>query len=412
MKKVNWKPVPQYNLSKDCFWSKHQDLPAMDDVLNDVAKKFSLPNKNVEKKVVGKPAIALRVLQSSIAQNLLILLRVAMKNVPHEHIKEYILQCDTSNLNVQFNEGLIKCLPQPHEMKLLQQMKKDKTELADVEDFVASLLDIERIVPRLECINFKLRYDDMVSDLERDMKVAIAACEEVIESPKFKKILTVILTIGNFMNCGQKGSCSQVIGFEFNILPKLNDIKTIDNKSTLLKCIVECIKTKSPELWDFGTELVQVKVAARLNTTIIEATIRNIAASSEVLKKEVENRSINRLFRDKFVPVMSPFSMECRRDVDKLTSLMHQMEQSYKKVADVYAFDIKSCSMRELFSSIQIFEKSFMKTYTDMFKIPEAIDSKQLPQRPDIEPADWDKYTCVKVSITRLTEEGVLSFFY
>lgn len=406
MKKVNWKPISQSNLSKDCFWTKQQDLPAMDDVFKDLTKKFSLPNKKAENNKVYKRDITLRVLDSNRAQNLLILLRAALKNVPHEQVKKCILLCDTSTLNIQFNEGLMKCLPQPHEMNRLQQMKRDGIKLAAVEEFVAGLLDIDRLGPRLECINFKLRYDDMILNLERDIKIGIDACEEVIASSKFKKILQVILSIGNFMNCGEKGGA---VGFEFSILPRLNDIKTIDKKSTLLECIVDCIKTNSPDLWDFGTELVQVKGAARLNTIRIEETIRNLSTGSEFLKKELENRSIHGLPDDKFAEMMSPFSLECCRQVEQLTTLMQQMKQSYKKVANVYAFDMEICPMRELFSNIQIFEKCFVKTYSDMCQNPEATERMQQPLLRDIKPDDLNKNARAKVQITRLTEEGLLS---
>lgn len=126
MKKVNWTEVSRVNLSKECFWTNQEDLAVADDVLAGLTEKFSLPNKIATKTTVGKPAITLHVLDASRAQTLLILLRVFWKNVSIEQIKKYILQCDISMLNVEFNEGLIKCLPKPHEMTKFHQVKKKK----------------------------------------------------------------------------------------------------------------------------------------------------------------------------------------------------------------------------------------------------------------------------------------------
>lgn len=411
MKKVNWKPLEKYKLSKNCFWTEREEVMD-DDVIAGLEEKFTLPNKNAVKPIVGKPPITLRVLEPNQAQNLLILLRGNFKNVPFDQIKKYILECDTAALSVQFNEGLFRCLPNHHQMKELQQTKKEQIQLSDVEDFVASLLDIERLSNRLKCINFKICYDDMVLNLVPDMRVGAAACEEMIACEKFKKVLKIILSIGNYMNVGKMADYKRSVGFELDILPKLNTIKTIDNKSTLLDYIVQIIRTKSPELWDFGDELAQVKEAARLQTANMEGIIENVLESSEFLKNEVENQSMHRLCDDKFVEVMSPFSLECCKRANELTTLMTQMKQSYLKVGEIFGFDVKTYPMETCFSDIKNFENSVMETYVKN-GIPKSVDCNHhenvepyvLPS--DIKPCELKKLFGAKVELLMLTEEGL-----
>lgn len=380
----------------------------MDDVFTGLKKQFSLPNKVAAKFKIGKPAIDLHVLEMNRAQNLLILLRAVLKKVPFEQIKTHILECNTTIVDEQFNEGLIKCLPKPNEMQKLEQLKKNGTNLSAIEDFIASLLDIERLVPRLECMNFKVRYNEMILNLEPDMKNGIAACKEVIASTKFKKILSVILSIGNFLNSGQSGNNARALGFELNVLPKLNDIKTTDKKSTLLQYIVETIKTKFPEVLSFSSELVRVKKTACLKTSFIEETIRNLSSSSEMLKSEVENQNVHRLDGDKFVEVMSPFSLECSQQVEHLEDLLKQLQQSYMKVGEVFTFDVMSYSMEECFSNITFFGDMFMTTYANLYGILEAVEPERQPLRPrNIKLAEWNRLLSVKVQLTRLTKEGL-----
>lgn len=100
-------------------------------------------------------------------------------------------------------------------------MNNENVELADVEKFVATIGDIERLVPRLNCFNFKLGFNELIENLEPDLKAGTAACEEITSSKKFGKILSLILSIGNFMNCGN----GEATGFELAILTKLQDIK-------------------------------------------------------------------------------------------------------------------------------------------------------------------------------------------
>ena len=48
---------------------------------------------------------------------------------------------------------------------------------------------------------------------------ATAACEEVKQSGRFKKVLELVLLIGNYMNAGSKKE--QTIGFEMSFLNKV-----------------------------------------------------------------------------------------------------------------------------------------------------------------------------------------------
>ena len=48
----------------------------------------------------------------------------------------------------------------------------------------------------------------------------------------------LILACGNYMNFGNR-SRGQADGFELDILPKLQDVKSKDNKTTLLNYIVK-----------------------------------------------------------------------------------------------------------------------------------------------------------------------------
>lgn len=49
---------------------------------------------------------------------------------------------------------------------------------------------------------------------------ANAACEEVMKSKKFAKILELILLMGNYMNSGSRNEAA--FGFEISYLPKVS----------------------------------------------------------------------------------------------------------------------------------------------------------------------------------------------
>lgn len=63
-------------------------------------------------------------------------------------------------------------------------------------------------------------YYEFVELILQDVVAATAACEEVKQSGKFKKLLELVLLIGNYMNAGSKKE--QSIGFEMSFLNKVS----------------------------------------------------------------------------------------------------------------------------------------------------------------------------------------------
>lgn len=367
MKKINWKALRPHNLSENCFWTNQHDLHTKEnDLIDELSQHFSLPNKNVANGPYAKSHISLRVLDQNGAQNLMISLRVLFKNSSHEEIKQSILRCDTSVICSTFVETLLKCLPQPNQMKELYKMQNDGIELLDVEKLVANLANIENLKVRLHCINFKLGYNDMVKELEPNITAGAAACEEIMSSSKFGKILALILSIGNLMNSGS--TLGGATGFELAILTKLHDVKSSDSKYTLLHFLVEKIKKELPESLNFADELVHLDVATHSNFDEIKETVGKIKTSLKELQNELEHYDESSSSEDKFVEVMSPFALECHRQLMVLEKLMNQMQSTYIEVGKHFAFDINKYSMDDFFLDIKTFKNLFARANTELVK--------------------------------------------
>lgn len=314
MKKINWKTVQ--NVSSDSFWANLPSVAEEEEIFDGLKERFSLPNNNSNKSSSAKSQISLRVLARNTAQNLLISLHALFKTASHEQIKQHILSCDTSILNSTVIETLIKFLPQ-HEIEKLHKMDKEGVQLSNVEKFVACLGGVERLIPRLKCMNFNLGFNDLVKDLQPDLMAVTAACNELISSKKFGQILNVILSIGNLMNSGNSGAA----GFDLAVQSKMQDIKSSNNKQTLLHFIVETVQRKFPESLNFVDELTHIDKAASLNFNNMDETVQTIVTSSQELQKELEYNHTPKLSEDKFVEVMTPFSLECRSKAEVLTKM-------------------------------------------------------------------------------------------
>lgn len=353
-------------ISRNCVWSKCQkDEQPLEKMFVELGKRFcSKPTKKINHGV--KSSVALQVIDGKTAQALLILLRVQFKTSSHQ-VKQYILRCDSSMLDVDIIERLIKCMPTPHQIEQLEKLKKDGTKFVEAEEFLVNLCEIRRIVPRLNCMKFKICYHEILQNLQTSINIGIAACKELIDSEKLAKILGVILSIGNFMNFNKEKG--RAIGFELPVLRNLIDIKDIDSKKTLMNFLVDTIESEFPEILNFGDDLIHLNEAVRINVEHIEDTIQELIESKEILKKELEHAKVPPILADdKFTEVMSPFFCQCCNQLEVLTKMMLDMHDSYIKVAEYFAFDGSKYSMEECFSDIKIFKGLFVQKFTNMTK--------------------------------------------
>ena len=53
----------------------------------------------------------------------------------------------------------------------------------------------------------------------QDLVAATEACEEVLNSDRFRQLLELVLLMGNYLNTGSRNA--QSIGFDISFLPKV-----------------------------------------------------------------------------------------------------------------------------------------------------------------------------------------------
>lgn len=397
-------------LTKECIWRKHIEVePLSEDILLALTENFaSKPNK----KKIGSSLVSkcrLKIIDESSAYNLSIILRSSFKKSSYGQIRQYILDCDITMLKVNFIMGLIKCLPQEDRINQLRKLRNDGVTLIDVEDFLASLCDIRRIVPRLHCIKILMEFNDMVKNVEINIEVATKACDEVLSCSRFHKILRLILSIGNIMNAGTK--IGGAVGFELPALTTLIDTKSSNNKRTLLDFVVETFVKKYPDLLYFGDELCHLHEAVDTKFSDIEETIKNIEGLLHFVEFELEKVKASPSAHDTtFIEVMSDFITHHNFDnIGQLTKNMRHMRESYMKVADLFAFDMNKYKISECLKDIMKFKNIFKQKLTEITK--SCKSSQKIPTQkihPKSSGCNTINGTCrnFTIKLTRLTKEG------
>lgn len=108
---------------------------------------------------------------------------------------------------------------------------------------------------------FKLKFNEMLQEVKRDLVSFTMACDEIRNSEKLGQVIKLILSIGNVMHAGTPNG--RAIGFEISFLPKIINTKTVDNKSSLLRFIASIMEEKYPESVRFYEDILHLDKASK-----------------------------------------------------------------------------------------------------------------------------------------------------
>ncbi|KAF0298551.1 Protein diaphanous [Amphibalanus amphitrite] len=382
LKRANWKKVMPQHLKENSFWvGINEERLADEDILEGLQNRFSSKPVAVKMDTDGanaktKRTKELRVLDGKAAQNLSILLGGPLKHMSYEDVKRAILRCDEEVLTETLTESLIQYCPTPDQLKKLENYRAeyDGPYRGGAVRHHAFLLlqigSIKRLLPRLKSMSFKLRFAEMVQDVKPAIVAATAACEEIMSSKKFARMLELILLMGNYMNTGSQNA--QAVGFEISYIAKLNNTKDVENRMTLLHYLAEVVEKKHPELLSFMDEISHVERASKVSEEQVRKNMRQMEAATKNLETDLKNNKVALSPDDKFVDVMTDFAVQARQQVDIITTMAEKMSELFSKIADYYVFDKQKYVMEDFFGDVNTFVNHFQNAYKDNLKLRET----------------------------------------
>ena len=189
--------------------------------------------KGGKAKEEGSRAVA--IFDSKRAQNIEIALRAF--RMPNSALHEAVVLMDMTILNAERLASLMQCCPTAEEAQAmrrweLKQPTADYTSLPKAEQFAFLMATIPHYQLRLRSMLFRLRYSDMVDGLVKQFGKLSRACRVVRESHRFRRVLRLILSVGNVMNR------SGARGFHLTTLDELARTKSGDGNTNLLDFII------------------------------------------------------------------------------------------------------------------------------------------------------------------------------
>jgi hypothetical protein len=236
----------------------------------------------------------------------------------------------------------------PHK-EYLKSDSSNEDSLDKPELFLLELSRIPAFEERIYCLVYQNKFHEAITSVDFRLNNVKALCDELVKSLKIKQILGVILACGNSMNASQKLRCD-ADGFDLAILPKLKDVKSKDNSTTLMHYIAafyinkiddDLVNLPLPDSSDFG-------FVAHVNFEEIEAELKQVQRELKSVEERVESvlkvegggdeqamkkrEELNEAFRKKMQEFLGRSNEELKEQEESLL----RCKLGFKKVTEVF----------------------------------------------------------------------------
>ncbi|BFZ01227.1 hypothetical protein BsWGS_04266 [Bradybaena similaris] len=287
---------------------------------------------------------------------------------------------DLKRLSLDIVDIMMTVLPNEQEVKAYKNFERDRQSVAvlsDEDKFMLQMVKVERLTQKLQIMSFIGNFDDNIRQLQPQVNAVISASMSLKNSHKFRKIMEIILALGNYMNSNKRGA---VYGFKLQSLDMLVDTKSGDKKTTLMDFLALTVQDKFPDLLNFDSELRFLDKAAVVSMENINTDIHELERGMELTKRESVLRKDSR----DYPPLLKDFLSGAEDVFKKLISDVKTAQDSYKKVVEFYGENSRSISPAQFFSQIVRFVNSFKQS------LQEIERRKKLEyglMEPDVQPS-------------------------
>lgn len=315
-----------------------------------------------------------------------------------------ILALDSSTLDVDQVENLIKFSPTKEEMEMLKNYSGDKEMLGRCEQFFLELMKVPRVESKLRVFSFKITFSTQVKELRSSLEIINASSKEIRVSVKLRRIMQTILSLGNALNQGTaRGSA---IGFKLDSLLKLTDTRARNNKMTLMHYLCKVLAEKMEELLDFDKDLVHLEAASKIQLKSLAEEMQAVTKGLEKVEQELTISETDGAVSVGFRKVLKDFLYTAEADVRSLTSLYSEVGRNADSLAQYFGEDPARCPFEQVISTLLNFVNLFKKAREDNIKQAEAERKKNEKDKIKSSPAKRDSVDVENSRLSPLRKES------
>lgn len=234
-------------------------------------------------------------------------------------------------------------------------------------------------------MHHKKRFSVTVNDICPRIVNVMEASREVARSRRLRKILELVLALGNYMNRGARGNAS---GFRLASLNRLADTKSSAMKgTTLLHYLVQIVEKKFKDSVSFDEDIPHVKEAAKVSMAEMEKDISLLRAGLTEVSREIEfHRCAGApLAGDLFLPVMMEFHAQASVRFAELEDQFQDMKTRFDRAVRLFGEDGSAVQPDEFFGIFDSFMSSFIDARQDNENMRRRQEEEEKRAKQDAE---------------------------
>ncbi|VVC32460.1 Diaphanous autoregulatory (DAD) domain,Formin, GTPase-binding domain,Armadillo-like helical,Formin, FH3 [Cinara cedri] len=336
----------------------------------------------------------LSVIDGRRAQNCTILL--SKLKMSDEGIAQVILDMDTKDvLPLDMVEQLLKFTPGPDEAALLEEHSYDLDSLARADRFLYEISKIAHYEQRLRSLVYKKKFVTWTSEVEGRTKVVMEASREVARSRRLKKLLEIVLALGNYMNKGARGNAW---GFRLSSLNRLSDTKSSSVRgTTLLHFIVDMADKKFKDVLLLEEDIPHVRSASKVSLAELEKDMSQLRNNLKEVEREIEFQRVQPAVPgDMFLPVMKEFLTAATCKFSELEDLFQDMKTRFDRAVRLFGEDNSTIQPDDFFAVFDSFLTALSEARQDNISVKKRREEeeKRIRQEVDLKKFTLDRKNC------------------
>jgi len=224
---------------------------------------------------------------------------------------------------------------------------------------------------RFRCLTTQKRFVTVRNELSGSIKVVQRACNDVKTSLRLKRLLAVVLKLGNKLNVG----ANQVKAFTLDSLLKLKDAKAFDKKTSVMQFLIRLVQSQEPDTLDFRNDLANVPDASQVSILTIQTDLKglssDIAAAQLIVNDDCGSLEFD--FSKGDVPsdnqmeviTFPTFIHAAHIQMEVLRNELNCMQREYFDVLNYFGED-PELNSEDFFRSLNEFGASFEKSVLEV----------------------------------------------
>ncbi|CAD5221150.1 unnamed protein product [Bursaphelenchus xylophilus] len=290
-----------------------------------------------------------------------------------ENLTEFFKKGESEAIGVEQLKMLVPLLPTEEECQTLNNYTGDREQLGSAEQFLLQIMGVPFYKTKLDCMILKEEFAGFIDNVQPELELLIRAGKDLKSSASLKKVLYILLHMGNYLNHG--AGVGNAVAFKLTSLWKIDELKAKKSDRTLLNLVAQ----EAQKLDIHLEELSFVQDAAKVSFELLKSEVKSSMDRIQRLENQLTNKN------DAFFNEFRLFLERSKEKVKKANSLLENIELLRKELAIYFCENEKTFSLEECFKILANFLTKYKNAMNENMQREERqsrMQERGLPSVP------------------------------